>query len=235
MFWCRPSHAVATHRRRHCWSAAARGTARVLRPGRCSPSAARRAVACDRVLLYRWLLGGYDRTTCWRRVGGTVWFLAGFMPGGGGLLLHATLYFRCCSPAALVRKACHRSRRCCHRALTRVSTCASHAGVGVALAVAAMHCWSPNSMTVRHADAGLAARQRLPTSAGMVVYLTLYAATVLACCSRHHPQHAAVRARSAPRRRAGRARGARIPAAPGPCLGAEAVFLVVALLQPRSP
>ncbi|MBB1471684.1 glycerophosphodiester phosphodiesterase [Luteimonas sp. MC1782] len=192
------------------------------------------------VLLYRWLLGGYDPYyVLAARPAALWWFLAGFMPVlVGGLLLHATLYFRwlLATPALVLEglspvAALLRSRALTRGRHLRIATLV----VGVALAVAAM----PLLVTELYDRAATPMLdwlpdQRLPTSAGMVVYLTLYAATVLGVLLLGTTLNTLlVRALFL---RLGGARGARaVPASPPRpgrfVWGAEAVFLVVALVQ----
>lgn len=135
--------------------------------------------------LYIWLLGGFDPyyvvsarpTALW-------WFLGAFAPVLAiGLSLHATLYFRWLfATAALVLEgrrpvaALRRSRMLTRGRHLRIAALV----VGLAVSVAAM----PLLVTELYDRAATPLLDGLPAhrglvNAGMVIYLTLYAATVL--------------------------------------------------------
>ncbi|MGY1530173.1 glycerophosphodiester phosphodiesterase family protein [Luteimonas sp. A649] len=190
--------------------------------------------------LYWLLLGGYDPYfVVAARPPALWWFLAAFLPVLAiGLLLHATLYFRwlLATPALVLEghsplAALRRSRRLTRGRHLRIAALV----VGVALTVAAM----PLVVTELYDRAATPLLDWLPehrllVSGGMVVYLTLYVATVLGVLLLGSTLNTLlVRALF---HRLGGARGARVadptPRRPGRLVwGAEAAFLVVALVQ----
>lgn len=191
-------------------------------------------------VLYRALLGGYDfYYVVIARPPELWWFLGGFLPVLiAGLALHATLYFRWlfATPALVLEglppaAALARSRALTHGKHLRIAVLV----VGVALAVAAM----PLIVTELYGRAATPLLDGLPphrllVSAGMVGYLTFYAATVLGALFVGTTVNALlVRALF---HRLGGARSARTADAVPPhpvrfVWGAEAAFLAVALVQ----
>ncbi|WP_133000985.1 glycerophosphodiester phosphodiesterase family protein [Luteimonas arsenica] len=191
-------------------------------------------------LLYRRLLGGYDPYyVLVARPPEFDWFLAGFLPViAVGLLLHATLYFRwlLATPALVLEglspvAALRRSRTLTRGRHLRIAALVT----GVALLVATM----PLLVTELYDRAATPLLDGLPphrllVGAGMVVYLTLYAATVLGVLLLGTALNTLlVRALFL---RLGGASGAREVEATPPrparfVWGAEAVFLAWALLQ----
>lgn len=191
-------------------------------------------------VLYWLLLGHYDPYYVVAARPPALWtFLGGFLPVLAlGLFLHATLYFRwlLATPALVLEglsplAALARSRSLTRGRHLRIATLV----VGVALAAAAM----PLLVAGLYDRAATPLLDWLPphrllVSAGMVLYLTLYAATVLGVLFLGTTANTLlVRALF---HRLGGARGARAvdapPTHPGRFVwGAEAVFLVVALVQ----
>ncbi len=191
-------------------------------------------------LLYRTLLGGFDPYyVISARPAALWWFIGMFAPVlATGLFLHATLYFRwLLATAALVLEglgpvaALLRSRRLTRGRHLRIAAVV----VGVALAVAAL----PLPVTALFDRAATPLLDWLPAhrlwvSAGMVVYLTLYAAAALGALFLGTTLNALlVRALYL---RLGGSRGRhvaeRAPAHPGRFVwGAEAAFLGLALVQ----
>ena len=192
------------------------------------------------LLLYRWLLAGYDPYyVVSARPPGLWLFLVGFVPvAATGAVLHATLYFRwlLATPALVLEglspvRALLRSRSLTRGRHLRIATLV----VGVALAVAAL----PLLVTELYDRAATPLLDWLPdhrlvVSAGMVVYLTAYAATVLGALLLGTALNTLlVRALF---HRLGGARGSRMVDAPPPrparfVWGAEAAFVGVALVQ----
>ena len=190
--------------------------------------------------LYVWLLGSFDPYYVMRARPPALWgFLGGFLPVLAiGLLLHATLYFRwlLATPALVLEglspfAALVRSRDLTRGRHLRIAVLV----VGVALTVAAM----PLLVTELYDRAATPLLDWLPehritVNAGMVVYLTLYAATVLGALFLGTTMNALlVRALFL---RLGGPRGARAidaaPARPARFVwGAELAFLTVALVQ----
>ncbi|PJJ99456.1 glycerophosphodiester phosphodiesterase [Lysobacteraceae bacterium NML91-0213] len=190
--------------------------------------------------LYWLLLGGYDPYFVVATRPPALWgFLAAFLPVlATGLLLHATLYFRwlLATPALVLEgrrpvAALLRSRDLTRGRHLRIAVLV----VGVALAVAAL----PMLVTALYDRAATPMLDWIPphralANAGMVVYLTLYAATVLGMLLLGTTLNTLlVRALF---HRLGGARGNRAvdatPPHPGRFVwGAEAAFLVVALVQ----
>ncbi|MCD9045568.1 glycerophosphodiester phosphodiesterase [Luteimonas sp. MHLX1A] len=190
--------------------------------------------------LYWLLLGGYDPYFVVATRPPALWgFLAGFLPVlVAGLLLHATLYFRwlLATPALVLEgrspvAALVRSRDLTRGRHLRIAVLV----VGVALTVAAL----PLLVTALYDRAATPLLDWIPphrvlANIGMVVYLTLYAATVLGVLLLGTTLNTLlVRALF---HRLGGARGGRAvdatPAHPGRFVwGAEAAFLVVALVQ----
>ncbi len=190
--------------------------------------------------LYHVLLGGYDPYYVMvARPDALWWFLAAFVPLLAiGLLLHATLYFRwlLATPALMLEglspvAALLRSRRLTRGRHLRIAALV----VGVALGVAAM----PLLVTELYDRAATPLLDWLPdhrllVSAGMVFYLTLYAASVLGVLLLGTTLNTLlVRALF---HRLGGARGGRaVDAAPGRpgrfVWGAEAAFFALALVQ----
>ena len=191
-------------------------------------------------LLYGLLLGSYDPYfVVAARPPALWWFLGGFLPVLAiGLLLHAALYFRwlLATPALVLEglspvAALLRSRRLTRGRHLRIATLV----VGLALAVACM----PLIVTEVYDRAATPLLEWIPddrllVSAGMVLYLTLYAATVLGVLLLGSTLNTLlVRALF---HRLGGARGARAVAATPPhpgrfVWGAEAAFLGLALVQ----
>ena len=192
------------------------------------------------VVLYRWLLGSYDPYyVVAARPPALWWFLGGFLPVlAAGLFLHATLYFRwlLATPALVLEglspvAALLRSRTLTRGRHLRIAVLV----VCVALTVAAM----PLVVTELFDRAATPLldwipEHRLLVSAGMLVYLTLYATAVLGVLLLGTTLNTLlVRALF---HRLGGARGRRAvdatPPRPGRFVwGAEAAFLVVALMQ----
>ncbi|QCO67566.2 glycerophosphodiester phosphodiesterase [Luteimonas yindakuii] len=190
--------------------------------------------------LYRLLLGGYDPYfVVMARPAALWWFLGAFLPVlAVGLLLHATLYFRwlLATPALVLEglspiSALLRSRDLTRGRHLRIAVLV----VGVALTIAAL----PLGVTALYDRAATPLLDWIPpyrllTNAGMVVYLTLYAATVLGVLLLGTTVNTLlVRALF---HRLGGARGGRAvdatPPHPGRFVwGAEAAFLAVALVQ----
>lgn len=167
------------------------------------------------------------------------WFLGGFLPVlAAGLFLHATLYFRwlLATPALVLEglspvAALTRSRALTRGRHLRIALLV----VGVALAIAAL----PVLVTLGYDRAATPLLDQIPAnrwlvSAGMVGYLTLYAATVLGVLFLGTTANALlVRALF---HRLGGVIGVQdadaVPPRPGRFVGgAEAVVLVVALVQ----
>ncbi|GGK03544.1 glycerophosphodiester phosphodiesterase [Luteimonas terricola] len=191
-------------------------------------------------VLYRVFLGGYDPYyVVAARPPALWWFLGSFLPVlAVGLLLHATLYFRwlLATPALVLEglspvAALLRSRVLTRGRHLRIAVLV----VAVALTVAAM----PLVVTELYDRAATPLLDWLPghrllVSAGMLAYLTLYAATVLGVLLLGTTLNTLlVRALF---HRLGGARGARaIPATPPRpgrfVWGAEVAFLGVALVQ----
>ncbi|WP_166432709.1 glycerophosphodiester phosphodiesterase [Luteimonas yindakuii] len=190
--------------------------------------------------LYRLLLGGYDPYfVVMARPAALWWFLGAFLPVlAVGLLLHATLYFRwlLATPALVLEGlspigALLRSRDLTRGRHLRIAVLV----VGVALTIAAL----PLGVTALYDRAATPLLDWIPpyrllTNAGMVVYLTLYAATVLGVLLLGTTVNTLlVRALF---HRLGGARGGRAvdatPPHPGRFVwGAEVAFLAVALVQ----
>lgn len=190
--------------------------------------------------LYVRLLGGFDPYyVVSARPPALWWFLGAFAPVlAVGLVLHATLYFRwlLATPALVLEgrsplAALSRSRELTRGRHLRIAVLV----VGVALGVAAM----PLIVTELYDRAATPLLDWLPeyrllVNAGMVVYLTLYAATVLGALFLGATANALlVRALFL---RLGGARGARAvdaaPVRPGRFVwAAEAAFLIVAVVQ----
>jgi len=190
--------------------------------------------------LYWALLGGFDPYYVMAaRPPALWWFLGAFVPVlAVGLLLHATLYFRwlLATPALVLeglspKAALVRSRRLTRGRHLRIAVLV----VGVALMVAAM----PLLVTELYDRAATPLLNWLPAhrllvGAGMVVYLTLYAATVLGALLLGTTLNTLlVRALF---HRLGGVRDSRAvnatPPHPGRFVwGAETVFLAVALVQ----
>lgn len=190
--------------------------------------------------LYRLFLGAYDPYYVVVARPPALWgFLGSFLPVLiAGLLLHAALYFRwlLAAPALVLEGLSPPAALARSRALTRGRHLRIAALVAtVALAVAAM----PLIVSDLYGRAATPLLDGLPphrllVSAGMVGYLTFYAATALGALFVGTTVNALlVRALF---RRLGGARGARavdaVPAHPGRFVwGAETVFLLVALTQ----
>ncbi|SKA12289.1 glycerophosphoryl diester phosphodiesterase [Lysobacter spongiicola DSM 21749] len=190
--------------------------------------------------LYGWLLGSYDPYyVLMARPRELWWFLGAFLPVlAVGLVLHATLYFRwlLATPALVLEglspvAALIRSRRLTRGRHLRIAILV----VGVALTVAAM----PVAVTELYDRAATPLLDWLPdhramVNAGMVVYLTLYATTVLGVLLLGTTLNTLlVRALF---HRLGGARGRRVveatPPHPGRFVwGAELAFLAMALVQ----
>ena len=190
--------------------------------------------------LYLGLLGGFDPYYVLRaRPDALWWFVGSFAPVlVAGLCLHATLYFRwlLATPALVLegltpRAALVRSRRLTRGRHLRIAALV----VGVALTVAAL----PLLVTELYDRAATPLLDGLPAhrvlvSAGMVVYLTLYAATALGALFLGTTLNALlVRALYLRLGGSRRRHGAEVvPAHPGRFVwGAEAAFLALALVQ----
>lgn len=190
--------------------------------------------------LYWLLLGAYDPYYVLRvQPAALWWFLGVFLPAlAVGLFLHATLYFRwlLATPALVLEglspwAALSRSRCLTRGRHLRIAVLV----VGVALAVAALPVfvtWGYDRAAAPLLD--WLPAHRLLVSAGMVVYLTLYAATVLGVLFLGTTANALL-VRSLFHRLGGH-HSARevdaVPAHPGRFVGgAEAAVLVVAIVQ----
>lgn len=191
-------------------------------------------------LLYRALLGGFDPYyVISARPAALWWFVTVFAPVLAiGLFLHATLYFRwlLATPALVLEglgplAALVRSRRLTRGRHLRIALLV----VGVALTVAAL----PLLVTELYDRAATPMLDWLPAhrwlvNAGMVLYLTLYAASVLGALFFGTTLNALLVRALYLRLGGTRRRHAeeRAPAHPGRFVwGAEAAFLAIALVQ----